>query len=419
MNKEHLMKTIRVSNIWTNGLLAAVSGALAIGCGSPADDEIAQIVNNLEQAGFPTDEIMVSEGKVYVGRDAEVSLAASREMLESDRSSKEQYRTTNLISSSITKICVNGSTYTGNFSTGLDLAIQNYNQQSLRFSMARTPSNDCSFTINALIQPGAPGGVAGFPSGGLPFSTITIFDGLAAYSVDVIEHVITHELGHTIGFRHSDYFNRSISCGAGGNEGDAGVGAILIPGTPSGATVGGSIMNSCFRSTEVGEFTSTDVTALAALYLAPNLVPSMTSATSPSGLVEQSGVFSSAYEGWQAFDASNSTMWISSVFQTPAWISYQWSDGPRTVARYAINFVNGSLTSRAPRDWSLQGWTGSSWVTVDSRNAQTGWRGVERRVFLVASPGSYSKYRLNVTDDNDSRAGVVVVSMGRFELMGS
>ena len=84
------------------------------------------------------------------------------------------------------------------------------------------------------------GGSAGFPSGGKPYGTINIGTGLQSYSVDVNEHVITHELGHAIGFRHSDYYNRSISCGGGGhNEGTAGVGAILIPGTPSTATVGG------------------------------------------------------------------------------------------------------------------------------------------------------------------------------------
>ncbi|EPX58776.1 protease B [Cystobacter fuscus DSM 2262] len=136
--------------------------------------------------------------------------------------------------------------------------------------MARTPSTGCSFTINAVLQPGMVGGSAGFPSGGLPYSTINIGAGLASYSVDVIEHVITHELGHTIGFRHTDYYNRSISCGSGGNEGDAGVGAIHIPGTPTRANVGGSLMNSCFRSVETGEFASSDITALKALYLAQN-----------------------------------------------------------------------------------------------------------------------------------------------------
>jgi hypothetical protein len=78
---------------------------------------------------------------------------------------------------------------------------------------------------------------------------------------------MTHELGHTVGLRHSDYFNRSISCGGSAvNEGSGGVGAIHIPGTPTGASVGGSIMNSCFRSSETGEFTGSDVTALQTVY---------------------------------------------------------------------------------------------------------------------------------------------------------
>ncbi|HWO25104.1 MAG TPA: M57 family metalloprotease [Kofleriaceae bacterium] len=250
----------------------AMWSVLVFGCGVEPEGEtlpsaeVQEILENLEQAGFPADDIMIVDGTVYVGRDAEVSLAASREMLEAGDSKNEQYRTTNLVSSSVTKICVNGSTFTGIFSTALDLAIQNYEEQPLRFAMARTPSNGCSFTINAVIAPGVVGGSAGFPSGGLPYSTINIGDGLAPYGVEVIEHVITHELGHTIGFRHSDYYNRSISCGSGGNEGSAGVGAILIPGTPSTATVGNSLMNSCFRSVETGEFTSSDVTALITLY---------------------------------------------------------------------------------------------------------------------------------------------------------
>jgi hypothetical protein len=123
-----------------------------------------------------------------------------------------------------------------------------------------------TFTINAVIDPNMNGGMAGFPSGGLPYSSITIGGQLCQYGVDTIEHVITHELGHTIGFRHSDYYNRSISCGAGGNEGDAGVCAIHIAGTPTNAVVGGSFMNSCFRASETGEMTGSDVTALLAMY---------------------------------------------------------------------------------------------------------------------------------------------------------
>jgi hypothetical protein len=238
---------------------------LAIAC-TAQPDETQETIDNLIAAGYPADDIAVVDDIVYVGRDAQVSLLASQEMLQTRDSSEEQYRTNNVVGPSVTKICVNGATFTGVFSTALDLAIQNYDELPLSFAMARTPSTGCSVTINAVLIPGLMGGFSGFPAGGLPFPTINIGDGIAALGADTIEQVITHELGHTLGLRHSDFFDRTISCGGGGNEGDAGVGANLVPGTPSGATVGGSVMNACFRASETGEFTSSDLTTLKTLY---------------------------------------------------------------------------------------------------------------------------------------------------------
>jgi len=256
-------------------VFAATCSGFAFGCAAqpaaPADDH-QEIIDNLVQAGFPLTDIQVSEGRVYVGRDGEVNLQASREMLEVDGAAdgQEQYRTNNLLATNITNVCVNGAAFTGKFGTALTNAIANYNNLGLRFHMTRTTGSTtgCSATITANITTGT-GGVSGFPSGGRPFNAINIGSGLqaATFPTATVTHVITHELGHTIGFRHSDFFNRSISCGgAATNEGDGGVGAILVPGTPSGATVGGSVMNSCFRQNETGRFTSTDITALNAVY---------------------------------------------------------------------------------------------------------------------------------------------------------
>jgi len=253
-------------------LFAVGCSALSFACSadqSSSSDDTQEIIDNLVQVGFPLSDIQVVEGKVYTGLDAEVSLAASREMVSNDTSDKdEQYRTTNLVSSSITNICINGSAFTGTFSTALDNAIARYNARGLSFRMTRTTgsTSGCSATITARISTGA-GGSSGFPSGGRPFNTINIGSGTSQYGVNTTTHVIIHELGHCIGFRHSDYYNRAISCGGSpSNEGSSGVGAILISGTPSTATVGGSIMNSCFRANESGQFTSTDITALNALY---------------------------------------------------------------------------------------------------------------------------------------------------------
>jgi hypothetical protein len=250
-------------------VLVVSCGALLSGCGTDVQSENEEIVSNLIEAGYQADDIMIVDDTVFAGRDGHVTLEASREMLQTGQGSEEQYRTNNLVGTSVTKICINPTSTFNSYSRlsqGLDLAISNYNSLGLRITFARGPTTGCTANIAAKTMSGT-GGSAGFPSGGKPYGTINIGTGLQSYSVDVNEHVITHELGHTIGFRHSDYYNRSISCGGSAtNEGSAGVGAVLIPGTPSTAVVGGSVMNSCFRSTESGEWTSSDITALNYLY---------------------------------------------------------------------------------------------------------------------------------------------------------
>jgi hypothetical protein len=152
-----------------------------------------------------------------------------------------------------------------------------------------------------------------------------------------------------------------------------------------------------------------------ALTCESDAVPAMTGLDSAEGTITRSGVYSSSYEATNAFDGKGS-LWISAVNQTPAKLGYQFKTGPRTVSGYAIKFANGSLTSRAPKDWTLRGFNGSSWVVVDTRSNETNWAGVERRVYAVSSPGAYSAYELNITDDNDTRAGVVVASIDELEL---
>lgn len=183
----------------------------------------------------------------------------------------EQYRTNNLVSQGRT---INVIGYTGNNSNGLDSkmrtalqwAIDNYNAININLNFTLTYGTNYSpYDIVVYRVSGGGGGSAGFPSGGAPNKFIQIQSGTSSYSTNVVEHVITHEIGHSVGLRHTDYFNRSISCGSGGNEGDGGVGAIHVPGTPTSADLN-SIMLACFSSSEDGEFGPYDVTALQYLY---------------------------------------------------------------------------------------------------------------------------------------------------------
>ena len=245
---------------------------------SPRDEVVEEIVDNLVLAGYPEQEIAVDEdGVVIVGGDAVVSLEASREMIgvddlhddhdDHEGESFRQYRTTNLVSSSVNVICIDGRMLSGTLSNGLDNAIDNYNDLPLSFTMQRIGANSsgCDAVITAAAK-GPAGGQSGFPSGGMPYGSFQVGKGTASYGLAVATHVITHELGHCVGLRHTDYFDRSISCGTGGNEGSSGVGAIHISGTPTGATLDGSVMNSCFNTGSTGVFTGGDVTALNNLY---------------------------------------------------------------------------------------------------------------------------------------------------------
>jgi hypothetical protein len=242
------------------------------------DEATLEIVENLRIAGHPEEEIDVRvDGSVWVGGDAVVSLGASREMIGlSSREARgsrgeeafRQYRTNNTVAPTIGLICIDGSRFTGTLSIALNAAIANYNNLDLSFNMVRTNGYDpgCDAEIVAYTTTGN-GGSAGFPAGGVPYGQFFIGTDLQHWGTAVATHVITHELGHCVGFRHSDYYNRSISCGgSAANEGAAGVGAVHIPGTPVTAVWNGSVMNACFHGGSTGVWTATDVTALNTLY---------------------------------------------------------------------------------------------------------------------------------------------------------
>lgn len=182
----------------------------------------------------------------------------------------KQYRTYNLVSTPRT---VNVIGYTGGSQAlttkqrnALQWAIDNYNALNIgiNFTLTFGTSNYQAYDIVVYQnRNGEAGGVAGFPSNGNPYKWVQIFSGMEAYTTNTNEHVMTHEIGHSIGLRHTDWFSRQ-SCGQSGESANPD-GAVHIPGTPTGYD-SNSIMLACFGANEDGEFGYYDEVALEYLY---------------------------------------------------------------------------------------------------------------------------------------------------------
>jgi hypothetical protein len=186
----------------------------------------------------------------------------------------EQYRTVNRVTGLPRTITVRVATSLGSaFVSGTNLALSRYNALGLTLTFLRITTGTADITISGFNE-GPSGGVinlgsSGFPtSSGNPYNSILLNTNTFAYgsnpNVNNIACVIQHEIGHCIGLRHTDYFNRAYSCGGtANNEGSAGLGAILIPGTPSTGDPT-SFMLACYGVT--CGFNANDIVALNYLY---------------------------------------------------------------------------------------------------------------------------------------------------------
>lgn len=208
------------------------------------------VLKQIADQGFSTDNVRkvdngyLVEGDIILTDENLVQPSTSPNLLIAN---DEQYRTTNLVKNLPRTITVSVSgTLTGLavWSNAANAAIARYNSlPNHRLTFSRVSSGG-NIDIVGFNQGPSGGfitlGSSGFPtSTGNPYNQIQLNTNAQAYgtnpNLDYVTSVIQHEMGHCIGFRHTDYFNRALSCGGHkSNERAGSIGAILIPGTPSG-----------------------------------------------------------------------------------------------------------------------------------------------------------------------------------------
>ncbi|MDZ4794196.1 MAG: M57 family metalloprotease [Bacteroidota bacterium] len=276
--------------IGITALVFLLGGSVFVSCNktsSVTDEPIAAMTQEersmVTTAGFngnwvekTADGNYLIEGDILLSRTQLQEMSGVAPANELIIANEEHYRTTNLVNTGggVRVITVRlGSGFPSYYSTGLDQALARYNSLSLTIQFLRVSSGG-EIVISAANLGRVPGGgcvlgqASGFPSGGNPSSGFTLSNNKCATSylntADKADEVMAHEIGHCIGFRHTDYISRA-SCGQNSNEGDAGVGAIHILGTPT--TVAGnynSWMMACTNGSPI--FNGEDVLALQTIY---------------------------------------------------------------------------------------------------------------------------------------------------------
>ncbi|HEY0680413.1 MAG TPA: M57 family metalloprotease [Chitinophagaceae bacterium] len=248
--------------------------ALAISCkkdAAPGQDEISQdVLDKIYALGFSNKNVVLSEDGYIVEGDillTQQDLQGTPPSIQLLRvGTEEQYRTTNLVTALPRVITVSiSSRLPVSYVAALDEALARYNAQNLLITFQRVSSGA---SISIVKAGGNFLASAGFPtSGGDPYGQIKVnSSAIGNQPQATVATILAHEIGHCIGFRHTDYMNRSYSCGGSAvNEGSSNVGAIHIPGTPTGPDAN-SWMLSCIGSGQNRPFNSNDRAALGYLY---------------------------------------------------------------------------------------------------------------------------------------------------------
>ncbi|GAB2960996.1 hypothetical protein GCM10027048_31220 [Hymenobacter coalescens] len=236
-----------------------------------ADQPSEEALTQIRQLGFSTHNAQkTSEGYLVEGDIllSEADLKATPDHKVLRVGNVEQYRTNNLVNAGtgrVIKISISSRLPTS-YVAGLDEAIRRYNAENLLITFQRVSSGA---DIDLVKGNGSYLASAGFPtSTGAPYSQVKINSQAIGSNpaTNYLATILAHEIGHCIGFRHTDFMDRSYSCGgATANEGASTVGAIHIPGTPTTAEPN-SWMLACIGSGQSRPFDAYDKTALSYLY---------------------------------------------------------------------------------------------------------------------------------------------------------
>ncbi|MFE9081918.1 hypothetical protein [Bacillus mobilis] len=150
-----------------------------------------------------------------------------------------------------------------------------------------------------------------------------------------------------------------------------------------------------------------------------NLIPPMTSNTTPSGVAYASAELATG-PAWKAFNGTVSSWedrWFVETFLKGSFLAYTF-DAPVTISAYDIYPVigdNGLEIPRSPKDFKLFAKNeGTEWVELDSRIGITDWTGGVPKRFSLQNQNAYQYYQLIIHANNGDKA----LEIGELKMFG-
>jgi hypothetical protein len=138
-----------------------------------------------------------------------------------------------------------------------------------------------------------------------------------------------------------------------------------------------------------------------------NVIPAMTSNTSPSGTASASSNWMDGdeYPSYKAFDRVNSghvSGWATALNVNTGWLEYDF-DTDKCVTKYTITPRDWSqYVNELPKNWTFEAYDNntSTWVVLDTQTNISDWLVKTKKEFTFTNTNFYTKYRINVSKNN-------------------
>jgi len=159
-----------------------------------------------------------------------------------------------------------------------------------------------------------------------------------------------------------------------------------------------------------------DISRPDAGYAQNDSIPTMTGTSAPSGEAIFDSESSPTYAAWKAFDKSTATRWARNAAGQAGWIGYDFGTGKviKKMIFTAPNSSHGAAYGEMPKNYTLQAYNGSAWVTLQTITNAASYAADEKRVHTFTNTTAYNKYRVNITTSHDG-ANCTMGELNMFE----